>query len=251
MKNHTKIINNIIVLFCILVLWQAYIYTFNVNELILPPPIKVFSALIYLFKDVSFLQDVLITFVRTMLAFFIALVFSIPLGLFFGLLENVYKSFEFIIEFYRSIPATALLPMFLLFFGIGEYSKILLASWTAGLNLLINTLYGVKHRKIVREQTAKTLNITGFNYLKKIVLPEAMPSIFGGIRIAISLSLIIIVLTEIFHGGNGLGSRLINAQLTYNVPELISIIIVIGFIGYLFNILAIFVEKKIIYWKGH
>jgi NitT/TauT family transport system permease protein len=197
-------------------------------------------------------MDVLATASRTIFSFFIAVIICVPLGLMMGFFPRLYEYLDLFVEFFRSIPATALIPVFVLFFGIGEKSKIILAAWTAGLMLLINTIYGVQHAKITRKQVAKTFGLSDYSYLRKIVFPEAAPAIFSGMRIAISLSLIIIIVTEIFNGGAfGLGSRIIDAQLSYRIPELYASLIFTGLIGFLLNRIIIFIERRVIFWKGH
>jgi len=251
MKNYGKLFRNFVVFFIFILVWQLYVSFSDVNQILLPSPINIITNFPQLFQDYTLYIDILYTLIRTIVSFLLAVIVFVPIGLIMGYFSRVYDYSELFVEFFRSIPATALIPVFLLFFGIGEQSKIFLATWTAGLMLLINTIYGVRHIKIIKKKVAQTLGMSNISYLKKIVFPEAMPSIFGGMRIAISLSLIIIIITEIFHGGIGLGSRIIDSQLSYRTLELFDVIIIIGLLGFSLNRLIIFIENRVIFWKGH
>src|SRR3989344_4228592 len=249
MKN--KKIYYIIVPFIILVIWAFFSNLKLISPLFLSTPQAVFLKIINLFSSGAILPDILFTFYRTLLGFIIACLIGIPLGLLMGYSNKIYYSLEFIVEFFRSIPATALFPLFLLFFGIGDQSKIALTAWAAGLVLIINSMYGVHLGKELRIKSAKTMRISGFSLFQKIIFPEALPQIFSGMRIAISLSLVIVVVTEMFIGTNfGLGHRIIDAQLVYRISEMYAAIFITGVLGFLINKGFIFAEKRIVHWKG-
>ena len=249
MKN--KRIYYIIVPFIILVIWAFFSNLKLISPLFLSTPQAVFLKIINLFSSGAILPDILFTFYRTLLGFIIACLIGIPLGLLMGYSNKIYYSLEFIVEFFRSIPATALFPLFLLFFGIGDQSKIALTAWAAGLVLIINSMYGVHLGKELRIKSAKTMRISGFSLFQKIIFPEALPQIFSGMRIAISLSLVIVVVTEMFIGTNfGLGHRIIDAQLVYKIPEMYATIFIVGVLGFLINKGFIYSEKKVVHWKG-
>jgi len=112
-------------------------------------------------------------------------------------------------------------------------------------------MYGVHVSKNLRIKAAKTMGIKGFKLFKKIIFPEALPQIFNGMRIAISLSLVIVVVTEMFIGTNfGLGYRIVNAQLVYKISEMYAVILITGVLGFLINKGFILAERKVVHWKG-
>jgi len=235
----------------IIIFWFIITNLNLISPLFLSTPQAVFLEIIRLFSSGEIIPDILSTLYRTFLGFIIACLIGIPIGLLMGYSNKIYSSLEFIVEFFRSIPATALFPLFLLFFGIGDQSKIALTAWTAGLVLIINSMYGVHMSKSLRIKAAKTMNIKGFKLFQKIIFPEALPQIFNGMRIAISLSLIIVIVTEMFIGSNfGLGYRIVNAQLMYKISEMYAIIFITGILGFLINKGFIQTEKKIVHWKG-
>ena len=235
----------------IIIVWTILSNLKIISPLFLATPQAVFLEIFYLFSSGVIVYDLLFTLYRTILGFVIACLIGIPIGLLMGYYDKIYRSLELVVEFFRSIPATALFPLFLLFFGIGDQSKIALTAWAAGLILILNSMYGVHLGKELRIKSARTMKISGFDLFKKIIFPEALPQIFSGMRIAISLSLVIVIVTEMFIGTNfGLGHRIIDAQMVYRIPEMYAVIFIVGILGFLINKVFIYAEKEIVHWKG-
>ena len=249
MKN--KKVYYVIAPLIILMIWAILSNLKIISPLFLSTPQAVFSEIIDLFVSGEIIPDILFTLYRTFLGFIIACLIGIPIGLLMGYSDRIYYSLEFVVEFFRSIPATALFPIFLLFFGIGDQSKIALTAWTAGLVLIVHSMYGVHLGKELRIKSAKTMRMSGITLFKKIIFPEALPQIFSGMRIAVSLSLVIVIVTEMFIGTNvGLGHRIIDAQLIYRISEMYAAILITGVLGFLINKGFIFTEKRVVHWKG-
>jgi NitT/TauT family transport system permease protein len=249
MKN--KKIYYIIVPFIFLVIWFGLTNLKLISPLLLPTPQAVGLKIIFLFSSGVIIPDIFFTFYRVLLGFIIACLIGVPLGLLMGYSNKIYYSLEFVVEFFRSIPATAFFPLFLLCFGIGDQSKIALITWAAGLVLIINSMYGVHFGKELRIKSAKTMGISGWQLFKNIIFPEALPQIFSGMRIAVSLSLVVGVVAEMFIGtSSGLGRRIIESQLVYKIPEMYATIFVLGILGFLINKGFIFLEKRVVYWEG-
>jgi NitT/TauT family transport system permease protein len=182
----------------------------------------------------------------------VALVIGLPLGILLGASERTYRSSEFIIDFFRSIPATALFPLFLLVFGITDRSKIAAASFAALLIILFNTAYGVIHAKKSRILAARLMGASRWQVFTSIILWEALPQILVGLRTAVSWALAIIVVTEMFIGTYaGIGRRLIDFQITYNITAMYATLLLTGIIGYAVNALFLLIEKKFVRWTGH
>jgi len=186
-----------------------------------------------------------------LISFCIAVCTGTPLGLLMGYFDKIYYSLEFIVDFFRSVPATAMFPLFMLFFGISDKSKIAITAFACSLIILVNTMYGVKHSGKLRMIVARTLKANNFQLFTKVMFPSALPNIFAGLRTAISLSLILIIVTEMFAGTiYGLGHRILNAQLVYRIPEMYSAIILTGILGFLMNNIFIKIERRVIHWTN-
>ncbi len=235
----------------ILVIWSVVHYGELVNPLFLPSPVSVVTTIfIGIFRG-SLLSDLGITFVRFAFGFLSAAIAGVLLGIFLGYFEKVYSALEVIIDFFRSVPATALFPLFMLFFGVGDVSKIMVVFFACTFIILINTVYGVKNASRLRRMLAKSLKASKIQLLLKVVLPDALPHICAGLRIGISFALVLAVVTEMFLGTvSGLGHRIIEAQLVYQIPEMYASIIVAGLAGYSLNKGFIFIERKVVHWSG-
>ncbi|MDO8575470.1 MAG: ABC transporter permease [bacterium] len=222
-----------------------------INSFFLPDPLTTIQKLIQLLTSGIIIGDLVSTFDRVALAFAIASVIGLPLGLFLGRSEKLYRSVEFLIDFFRSTPATALFPLFLLIFGITDKSKIAVAAFSSMLIIIFNTSYGVMHARKSRILAAKIMGATKMQIFRWILFWESLPQTFIGLRSAVSLSLVIIVVSEMFIGTNlGLGRRILDAQITYEIPNMYAVILLTGIIGYLLNFLFIIIEKRFLHWSG-
>ncbi len=241
----------LIVPVALLVAWYLLALFKVITPLLLPSPVTVFLKMISLLSTGEILPDIGFTLYRALVGFILACIIGIPLGLVMGYSNKIYSSFEFIVEFFRSIPATALFPLFILAFGVGDESKIAITAWSAGLVMVINSMYGVHLSKELRLKAARTFKIDNWTLFRKIIFPEALPQIFTGIRVAISLALVVVVVTEMFIGTLvGLGYRIINAQLVYNGPEMYAAILIAGVVGFALNKGFMYLERKVVHWKG-
>ena len=188
---------------------------------------------------------------RTLISFALAGLSAIPLGIFLGSNRKIYNALEFLIDFFRSLPAPALFPLFLLFFGIGDGAKIAVAFFVAFWIVLINTIYGVWNSSKLRVQVGKIFRATRLQIFREITIPDALPQIFIGLRVALSLALILIVVSEMFIGTSvGLGLEIFNSYASYQIPELYALILIVGFLGYVLNKGFLLLERKIVHWAG-
>lgn len=235
----------------VIAIWVVITHFGLVNALFVAQPLDVLKETANAFFFDNLHLDVAYTFYRVAAGFVIAVLLGTPIGLMMGYSNKIYHSLEFVVEFFRSIPVTALFPLFLLIFGIGDISKIAVAAWAAGLIVIVNSMYGVHLGKELRIKAARSMNVTGLPLFSKVIFPEALPQIFSGYRIALSISLVIVVVTEMFIGTNfGLGHRIIDAQLVYRIPDMYGSILITGIMGYVLNRLLVTIERKVVHWKG-
>ena len=140
----------------------------------------------------------------------------------------------------------------MLFFGVGNLSKIALGAWIATLVIIVNTSYGVRHANKSYLKMAKVYNTSKKYIFTSVIFPGALPNIFSGLRIGVSLVLIVVIVTEMFIGSvNGLGHAILNAQFSYEIPLMYALIILTGVVGYLLNRIFLLIEKKTIHWTEH
>ena len=235
----------------LLAFWQLLISAHWVKPVLLPPPGETLAHLWQDFATGAILPDVWVTIYRTLAAFGIAVVIGVPLGVMLGSSESAYRSVEFLIDFFRSTPSSALIPLFLLIFGITDINKIAIASFGALLIVLFNSAYGVMHAKKTRVMAAQIMGVSRWHVFKDVMLMESLAQTFVGLRSAVSMALVIVIVAEMFIGSeNGLGHRIIDAQQVFNVKEMYASILVTGALGYLLNLLFLLAEKRFIHWSG-
>jgi NitT/TauT family transport system permease protein len=234
----------------IAVWWVAYAGTL-VDPNLLPSP---FATLADTGKNIAsgaMTRDFLQTLLRVTYAFGIATLFGVPVGIVLGANESIYRSVEFIIDFFRSTPATAMFPLFLLLFGLGDFSKISVAAFAAWLVIVFNVAYGVMNARQTRILAARSMGAGPLRIFKDVIFFETLPQTFVGLRTAVSVALVVIIVAEMFIGAvDGLGHRIIDAQISYQLTDMYGSILVAGALGYGANLLFLVIEKLFIHWSG-
>ncbi|MEO3416097.1 ABC transporter permease [Roseovarius sp. CAU 1744] len=222
-----------------------------VDENLLPSPFTTISETFRNIVSGYMLLDFWFTLKRVLIAFVVACVLGVPLGIILGSKEEIYRSVEFIVDFFRSTPATAMFPLFLLLFGLGEFSKIAVASFAALLVVLFNVAYGVMNARQTRILAARSMGAGQGRIFTDVIFYETMPQTFIGLRTAVSMALVVIIVAEMFIGAtDGLGHRIIDAQISYNLDDMYGSILVTGGMGYGLNICFLALEKRLIHWSG-
>jgi ABC-type nitrate/sulfonate/bicarbonate transport system permease component len=238
----------------LLSIWQGVAIAHWVNPVLLPTPIATIETLIYLLiqPDHGLLLDLFASGSRTLQAFMIAAALGVPLGIVLGSFVPVYRSVEFLVDFFRSTPPSALMPLFLILFGIGSFSQVLIAAFTAFFTILFYSAYGVMNINQSRVLAAKAMGASRFQIFKDVLIWESLPEIFVGLRSGISLSLIIIIVAEMLMGAEiGLGKRILNAQQVLNVKEMYATILLTGGLGYGLNWGFGAMARRIVHWRGN
>lgn len=232
-------------------IWWLISISGLVNPVLLPTPWKTIAALFQAMFGGTMAIDFGATVLRTFGAFLLAAVVGVPVGVALGSSEKLYRSVEFLIDFFRSTPASALIPMFILFFGVSDLSKVIIAAFSAFLLIVFNSAYGVIHAKQSRILAAKVMGANHWRIFKDVLLMESLPQTFIGLRSGISIALVIVIVAEMFIGTEqGLGKRIIDAQQVLNVQDMYASILVTGLLGYGLNVLFLIVDKRVIHWSG-
>jgi NitT/TauT family transport system permease protein len=236
----------------LLVVWLLLTGLRLVDAIFLPTPWSVIESMAEGFISGSLAKDMFVTIGRSLAGFLIAAAIGVPLGLLVGRIKMLSNATQPTIDFFRSIPATALFPLFLFFFGIGDKAKIAIVVYACSLIVLVNTAYGAMQVKRPRIFCAQVMGAGRFDIFWKIIIPESAPGIFAGLRVALSLSFVLIVVTEMFIGTTvGLGYQIMNAQMVYRIPDMYAGIVVAGIVGYLANRSLLSVEARVLHWVGH
>jgi NitT/TauT family transport system permease protein len=235
----------------LIAVWSLVTWRQWVDPVLLPSPIATAKALWKGMDGGTLGFDFVKTVYRTAAATAIAAVIAIPLGIVLGASEKVYRSLEFVIDFFRSTPASAMFPLFLILFGVGDETKISVAAFGAVLVIVFNVAYGVMNARKTRLLAAKVMGASRLRVLVDVMLLESLPQTFVGLRNGVSLALVIIVVAEMFIGSqDGLGHSVFEAQQLFEMPRMYAAIFAAGVLGYGLNLLFLLIERRFVHWSG-
>ncbi len=231
--------------------WAIAFWLHAADAFFFPDPVAVLAETVKMLTDGEITGDLILTVSRVATAFAASVIIGVPLGLALGASTKAFDTFESVIDFFRSIPATAIFPLFLLVFGIGDQSKIAVAIMASSLVIIFNTASGIRNSSKVRRLAARLMGATHAQTFKNILFWETLPQTFTGIRTALSLTLIVIVVTEMFVGTSaGLGRRIVDMQITYDVTGMYAAILITGILGYALNWMVAIVERRVVHWTS-
>jgi len=236
----------------IIILFSIWLFlSLIIEKIFLPTPIEVFQKLLLLSISWEIYFDILQTLKRTLIGLLIGSILGIIIGIIIGYYNKFYRVLQFPVDFLRSIPATALFPLFIVIFGLGDKIKIFIAAWASSFVVLINTIYGIQSISKTKLMVLKLKKVSFCKKILSVILPHSLPYIVAGLRIGLSFALIVEIVAEMFLGSNsGLGNRIYNASTIFEMEEVYATILIIGLIGYLLNKIIIITEKRIIHWSG-
>jgi sulfonate transport system permease protein len=233
------------------VVWDLVVRSGYIKPILLPTPADTIATLITGLAGGPLLTDFAVTVKRTLQAFLIAAATGVPLGILLGSNERAYRSVEFLIDFFRSTPSSALIPLFLLIFGVSDINKVAIAAFGAFLIVVFNSAYGVINARKQRVMAAKVMGASRWQIFRDVLVWESLQPTFVGLRSAVSMALVIVIVAEMFIGSdNGLGHRIIDAQQVLNVKSMYAAILSAGVLGYALNVLFLFAERRIVHWSG-
>jgi ABC-type nitrate/sulfonate/bicarbonate transport system permease component len=233
------------------IIWDLVVRLGFIKAILLPPPIDALGALLSGLAGGPLLKDFAVTVWRTVQAFLIAAAVGMPLGVLLGSNEKAYRSVEFLIDFFRSTPSSALIPLFLMIFGVSDVNKVAIAAFGALLIVVFNSAYGVINARKQRVMAAKVMGASRWQVFKDVLIWESLQPSFVGLRSAVSMALVIVIVAEMFIGADtGLGNRIINSQQVMNVKDMYASILAAGALGYALNIFFLVLERRIVHWSG-
>lgn len=185
---------------------------------------------------------------RALAGLLIATVAGIAVGIVLGSSVVLTALFQPIIHIGRSLPTPALLGVFFLLFGVGDLPAILLIAFGVVWPILFNTIHGVASIGLLQKQVVTVYKIAPTDILFRVILPGAAPKIFAGVRTALSLSLIIMVISELQKSQNGLGYLLALHQRAFDYTGFWAVLIVLAVLGVIFNLVFQFIESRVLAW---
>jgi ABC-type nitrate/sulfonate/bicarbonate transport system permease component len=219
------------------------------NPLLLPTPTQVVQSGIDLTKTGELQADILASLSRVVQGFLLASVLGVVMGTVVARSRLLEQLFEPMIELLRPIPPLAFLPMMVLWFGIGEGSKIAFIAYAAFFPVFTTTFEAMKFVDPLLLRAAASLGATRGEMFRYVILPAAMPGIITGLRLAFALSFFVIVAAEFIAADSGLGYLINDARTFFLVSQMLLGAAVIGIIGFIFNTLLRRLEARLLRWR--
>lgn len=232
----------------LIVIWALFSKYGSASSL-LPSPWAVLKRGIELFADGTMAEHVGISMLRVIKGFLAAFLLALPIGLIVGTSRKISQALNPLIELLRPIPPTAMISLSILWFGIGESSKVFIIAWASFFPMVLNIIGGVKQVDRVHILAAKTLGAGTFSIFKDVILRSAVPNIVIGMRNGFSMAFISLVAAELIASTSGIGYFIQDARYLYKIVDVFVGIIVIGLIGFIINQVLMKAEKQLIRWK--
>lgn len=217
----------------------------------LPPLSRVLSRFARdWFPDVI-VEDLLSSLGRFAIGFLLASVLGILLGLAIGMVRSLDDYLRPTLEFFRALPAVAVLPVAVFFLGLGTPMRIAIITFGVFFPVLVNATAGARAVRQERIDVARSFGLSRAAVARRVVLPSALPLISAGLRVALPIGLIMTVVSELVGGQNGLGFYLTNSQQMFDIPAMLTAIIVLGILGNLINALYAVGERRVLHWAKY
>ncbi|MFG1957476.1 ABC transporter permease [Nonomuraea sp. NPDC049028] len=243
------------VILAVIVFWE--LVARRLEDTDFPPPTTIVSRMYELwfsgpaarlFLTDDALANILPSLGRMFSGWILASLIGVVLGVLLGRSRVATDYVSVLIEFGRAIPPPLLLPLFIVLFQAGL--RIQLAVIVSGViwPVLLNSMDGARSVDRTYTETATVFGLSRAQRLGRIVIPAASPKIFAGLRLSLSLALILMVISEVFGSTDGIGYQLLTAQRSFDTPAVWATIALLGMLGFIVNALFVVAERRVLVW---
>jgi len=230
----------------VLLVWAGW--SQQAGSFFFPPLIDILRTFGRTWLAAGFGSDALPSLERMSLGYAVAVLAGVGGGLLIGSQRLVRQLATPLVEFLRAVPPPLLIPLAILFLGIGPQMKVVVIAGGCLWPILLNTVDGVRGLDPILLETTSVYGVRPLDRLRGVVLPAASPRIFAGLRTALSLALILMVISEMEASTNGIGFFILQSQRSFAIPEMWSGILLLGLLGYHFNAAFALAERRALRW---
>jgi len=238
----------------VLTLWQLSGSLRWIDPLLLPPPSDIWVAAQELlqsgYRQTPPWQHVAISAGRAVAAFAVAIVVGVPLGLGMGRWPTLAAVFDPFVQFLRPLPKIALIPLVIVWFGIGEGAKFFLIFISSFLSIVVGAAAAAQGVSQARIRAAQTLGASPRQVFSHVLLPDALPGIFTSVRLSVGIGWTSLIAAEMVAANAGLGWMVINAGTYLRTDVVLLGIVLLGLTGYLFDALLLLAQRRLVPWAG-
>jgi ABC-type nitrate/sulfonate/bicarbonate transport system permease component len=232
----------------VLVLWEIISQIGIVPKPLFPPPTEIVEAWIEMARSGELLRDIQASLWRALIGFALGSLVAIFIGLLTGRIKLINSYLSPLIQVLRPLPPVAIIPLVIIWFGIGEVSKLFSISFAVFFPVWINTHVGVRDIPKTFLWSAYTLKVRGLTVLWKVIFPAALPFIVAGLRTGISIAFIMVFVSELAGASSGIGYQIYSSQLAYRMDRMIAALILLGLFGSLADIGLIMIIRFLFPW---
>jgi NitT/TauT family transport system permease protein len=236
---------------CFFLIWEAAVQLGLVKAALLSPPSVAIPALVDYFTTGDIFPHLWASLQRGGTGFLIAAAVGVPLGLIIGSLKVVARALTPVIEFLRQLPPLAMLPVFLLFLGLGFRAQLGIVIWASIWPILLNTITGAQAVDPRLVKAARTLGARRSDLFLRVALPSALPTIMTGMRLGASYAFLVLVAAEMVGADSGLGFLILNNQYTFRIPQMYAAILILACFGVALNYGLVALERLLTPWRQH
>ncbi len=228
------------------VVWE--VWAGAAESFLVPRASDVFAQAWEIWRTRDFLSEVAESVKRLATGFAIGAALGIVVGLVTGTSRAARRALDPLLELARATPPIAIVPVLILILGFGDNMRIAVIAFGVCFPVLINTVEGVRAVSPEARDTASMLHVGRAERVSRIYLPAALPSIVAGLRVALSIGLVLVVISEFAGEGGGLGYYILDKQGQFAYPEMYAGILFLGLLGYVLNLLFRLVERRVLAW---
>jgi NitT/TauT family transport system permease protein len=231
---------------CLFVLWEGACRVFKVNPIVLPAPLVIFLAMAQYWQVLA--HNSLVTLWTTMTGFGLALIFGIILGLIIGWSRAIYRGLYPVLIGFNSIPKVAVVPILVVWFGIGEIPAILTAFLISFFPIAVNVATGLVTMEPELEDVLRALGARKVDIMLKVGIPRTLPYLFASLKVAITLAFIGTVLSEAIAANAGLGALMAQAGSNFQMPIVFAGLVLLAAEGIAMYAVFAYVEVRWAPW---
>lgn len=251
---HSRPLVSITAIAVVLFAWYVAGELVLVDPLFLPPPLEVLitakELMVEGYRGIPLWEHVLVSVGRALFAFFMASLTGIPIGLAMGMSPTFNAILDPFVQFLRPLPKLALIPLVIVWFGIGEFSKFLLIYLATFLTVVVSAAAAVMSVPQGRVRAALSLGVSKQQLFRHVMLPSALPELFTGVRVGIGIGWTTLIAAEMIASSSGLGWMVINASSYLRTDVVMLGILLLGITGYLLDLALVATQRFSIHWMG-
>jgi NitT/TauT family transport system permease protein len=241
-------ISTIVAIVVMVIIWKLVIAIFDVSPFVLPQPEDVLSGVRELVNSDGFWTDVRVTLTETLVGFAIALVLGLGLGIVLGRVVWLEQALRPVIVASQVVPKVALIPLFIIWFGFGMTSKIIIVALLSFFPILLNVILGVRSVDTGHIDVMRSLNSTRWQTFRRLEYPSTLPYVLAGMEVGIVFAVVGAVVGEYLGGDQGLGYRIVTSLNNLQAETLFAVILVLTLFGFLLYLAVVALKRFLIPW---